>query len=163
MNYIKKFFTSEEKPEYSWVAGLILFQDDGKMVLDRGFVVTGDADNYPFYCQFKNFNIINGELYYLYHNCMKKVNPEKVYLHLKYCKSPHPAEKKNLTFWYLFFNSPSNRIFKSIELKQEKIKLIEFPEAKSKKDIFYNPLFLKKQVYDNNCVLFSSIKMFDIY
>jgi len=162
MNYLKKFFSSEEKEEYSWVSGLIFFQDEGKMVLDKGFIITGDVEKYPYYCQFKNFNIINGDVYYLYYNCMKKINYEKVFLHLKIGKSPFPVEKNNLTYWHLFFNSPNNRIYKSIELKKEKIKLFEFPEENSKKDLFDNPLFIKKQVYDKNSVLFSGLKMTDI-
>ena len=162
MNYIKKFFSTDEKEEYSWISGLILFQDEKKMILDRGFIITGDLENYPYYCQFKNFNIINGELYYLYPNCMKKINPEKVFLHLRIGKSPFPIEKDNLTYWHLFFTSPNNRVYKSIDIIKEKIKLHEFPEKKTKKDLFENPLFIKKQVYENGSVLFSNLKIFDI-
>lgn len=162
MNYIKKFFSQDDKEEYSWVSCLIFFQDEGKNVLDRAFIIIGDVENYPYYCQFKNFNIINGDLYYLYPNCMKKINHEKVFLHVRFGKSPFPIEKNNLTYWHLFFTNPNNRIYKSIELKKEKIKLFEFPETKSRKDFSENPLFMKKNVYDKNSILFSGLKIIDI-
>jgi len=161
MNYIKKFFTYEEVKENTWISGLIFFQDEGKMVLDRGFVIIGDIRSYPFYCQFKNFTMINGDFYYLYPNCMKKINPEKVFLHLRFGKSPFPIEKNNLTYWHLFFTNPNNKIYKSIELKKEKIKLFEFLETGFECESINNPLFLKKQSYDKNSILFSGLKMCD--
>lgn len=160
MNYLKSFFKTEEQNENYWISGLILFKYENRLILDRGFIVVGNLNNYSFYCQFKNFTIINGELYY---NCIKKIKFENVFLHLKIGETPYNVETNNKTYWNLFFNSPSNKLFKSIILEDSKIKVFNFDKTKkiNINDV-NNPLFLKKQVYDKNCVLFTGIKMFDI-
>jgi len=164
MNYLKSFFKSEEKKEeYNWISGLILFSDEDKMKVDRGFIITGDISNYPFYCQFKNFTTVNGDLYYIYPNCMKKINPDKIYLHLRIGTSPYPVESENKKYWHLFFTSPQNKIYKSIELEDYKIKIHDFPNiGKINIENIKNPLFLKRQIYDKNSILFSSLKIYDL-
>ena len=41
MNYLKSFFNENKKEEYTWISCLILFSDNKKLILDKGFVITG--------------------------------------------------------------------------------------------------------------------------
>ena len=88
LKYIKSFaFTPE--PEYCWIGGVICFVDDGKMVFDRGFVIVGKVspDFYSYYCNFRNFTVVNGELHYHYPDKLKRIDPKKVYLHIRIGKN----------------------------------------------------------------------------
>ena len=91
---------------------------------------------------------------------MKKINPDKVYLHVRVGSSPFPIERENLTYWHLFFTSPN--IYKNLKLTKDKIRLLEFND-KNKNIILEHPFFLKKQKYNNESVLFSGLKMFELY
>tara|TARA_R110001599_G_scaffold91574_1_gene240564 strand:- start:2953 stop:3456 length:504 start_codon:yes stop_codon:yes gene_type:complete len=161
---IKKYFAAEKKDEYRWISGLILFLDGKEMIVDRGFIITGDVNYYSFYCQFKNFTHINGELYYMYPTCMKKINPEKVHLHLRYGTSPYPVEKENLAYWNLFFTAPNNKIYTNIKLDPAKIKVFDFEKVETKFNIqdVNVPLFETRQAYNTNSVLFTSLKIKDL-
>lgn len=168
LKYVKSLVYEDEKAEYKWIGGLIFFMDDGKMVLDRGFVITGDVDEYAFYTNFRNFTLINNDLHYMYPDSIKKIN--KIYLHLKYGTSPYPVPLNNPTYWNLFFSSPNNKIYKSMSLDEKRIKIMEnntenatyntTHNAKSKiksvNDIIC-PLFDKRQIYNPTCVLFSEV------
>ena len=160
MNYLKSFFNENKKEEYTWISCLILFSDNKKLILDKGFVITGEIADYPFYCQFNNFTIINGELHYIYPEGFKKIDPKKVYLHLRFGNSPYEIIVDNLMYWNLYFTNPNNKIFKSFDLDVSKIKIIqnEKNETLNIKDIKH-PFFCNKQIYDNNSVLFSHIKL----
>lgn len=159
LNYLKSFIYENKKEENVWISGLIMFSDNQKLILDKGFVITGEISNYSFYCQFNNFTVINGELHYIYPNGLKKIDPKKVYLHLRIGKSPFEITVDNLMYWNLYFTSPNNKIFKAIDLDVNKIKIIqsEKNEILSTKNIKH-PFFNNKQVYDDNSVLFSYYK-----
>jgi len=159
--YVKNWVYEEEKVGYNWIGGLIFFIDDGKMVLDRGFIITGDIDEYSFYANFRNFTLINNDLHYLYPDSIKKIT--KVYFHLKVGNSPYPISLNNPTYWNYFFSSPNNKIYNSLTLDEKKIKIINNSENFEKKckiksimDI-HCPLFDKRQTYNSTCVLFSEV------
>ena len=161
IKYLKSFVVSEQTDNV-WISGLICFVDEGKMVLDRGFVILGNVnpDHYAFYTNFRNFIFVNGELHYMYGDKVKKINPKKVHLHIRIGHSPHEIHIENLTYWHLFFTSPNNKLFKNITLQKEKISLITDPPISNKKLKIYdiqNPLFLDKQVYSENCVMFTGL------
>ena len=160
LKYIKSFIYEKNKEEHMWISGLIMFVDDNKMILDRGFI-TENISDYSFYCQFNNFTLINGELHYMFPDSFKKIDSNKVYLHLRIGKSPFEIPIENPTYWNLFFTNPNNKIYKNIELVKNKIKIqgLQNPQQSNNKEIkiqdLRNPLFLNKQIYDESSVLFS--------
>jgi hypothetical protein len=163
LKYVKSLVYEEEIVGYKWVSGLICFVDDGKMVLDRGFIITGNIspDYFAFYANFRNFTLINDDLHYMYPDSIKKINPDKVYLHVKFGSSPYSIPLTNPTYWNLYFNTPNNKLYKSLTITPERIKIIE-----NTNDINYKikkvseitcPLFDKRQVYNETSILFSGI------
>ena len=172
LKYVKSFVyeSEDENVGYKWLSGLIFFIDEGKFVFDRGFIITGKGvsiDEYAFYANFRNFTLINDDLHYLYGDCIKKIVPNKVYMHIKLGSSAYSVPLDNLTYWNLFFSSPNNKIFNSLTIVPEKIKIVELGDnitvngnkrgkIKNIEDIVC-PLFNKRQVYNSTCVLFSDV------
>ena len=142
LKYLKSFIYENKSLEYTWISGLILFSDDDKLVLDKGFIITGEITNYPFYCQFNNFTMINGELHYAYPQGFKKIDAKKVYLHLRIGKSPFEIPLDNISYWNLYFTSPKNNLCKIVD--KNKIKVIKFDKTENlnikdiKHPFFYN-------------------------
>ena len=165
IKYVKSF-VYENVPVYNWMSVLLCFVDDDKVVMDRGLIIIGDvpADYYSHYLHYKNFTIVNGELHYMYPDRIKKINPEKVYLHIRVGSSPSPVQVSHLHHWHLYTTSPNNRFFKSIDFNVERVKV--FNEG-IKADGFRgvkisdvrNPLFYGRNTYNENCVMFSGINI----
>lgn len=163
--YFKKLIypVEEEKKDHTWISGVLFFRDEGKAVIDRAFIITENIKNYVFYCDLRNFTIINGDLFYLYPTHMKKISFDHVYLHLKIGKSPYPLPLDNPSYWYHFFNSPNNKVFQSLTLNKDMIRIIQEDyqkDSQNKIDIsdIDHPFFLKRQAYDKNSVLFTGLK-----
>lgn len=163
IKYLKSFIYENKKENYTWISGLIIFKDDKKFVLDKGFIITNDISNYSFYCQFNNFVIINSELHYSYPEGFKKINPKDVYLHIRIGNSPFSPTLDNLSYWNLYFTSPNNKVYKSIQINPNKIKIINEID-KNKLDIkdVKNPFFFNKEIYNDNSVLFSFLNIFNL-
>ena len=155
----------ESTPVYNWMSVLLCFVDDDKVVMDKGLIILGDvpADFYAHYLHYKNFTIVNGELHYMYPDRIKKINPDKVYLHVRVGTSPSVVQVSHLNHWHLYTTSPNNRFFKSIEFNVGRVKVFNegFREgvAKVKLGEVKNPLFLTRQSYNENCVMFSGINI----
>jgi hypothetical protein len=175
IKYLKSFIYENKKENYTWISGLIIFKDNNKFVLDKGFIITNDISNYSFYCQFNNFTIINGELHYAYPEGFKKINPKDVYLHIRIGNSPFSPTLDNLSYWNLYFTSPNNKVYKSIQINPNKIKIIggnhqndkndrNDKNDKNKLDIkdVKNPFFYSKEIYNDSSVLFSSLDIFNL-
>jgi len=163
IKYLKSFMYENKKQEHTWISGLILFSDDEKIILDKGFIITEEISNYPFYCQFNNFTVINGELHYAYPEGFKKIDSKKVYLHLRICNSPFEPAIDNLSYWNLYFTSPNNKIYKSFEINPNKIKIIYGCKTENLNiRQVKNPFFYKKEIYNDNSVLFSSLDIFNL-
>jgi len=171
-----KSFLYEEKNENIWTSILILFVDEGKVKLDEGFILNDvfSSNYYSFFCNFKNFTVINNELYYKYSDCIKKIDPKKVYLHIYIGKSKNSLSTNKIDSWNLYFSSLNNKLYKEIkeELTLEKINIIKRrinekdKIGKIEKKIktpkiteIENPLFLEKQNYNENSVFFSNINI----
>ena len=165
IKYVKSF-VYETTPTYNWMAVLLCFVDDGKVVMDKGVIILGDvpADFYAHYMHYKNFTIVNGELHYMYPDRIKKINPEKVYLHVRIGTSPSAVQVSHLHHWHLYTTSPNNRFFKSIEFDVGRVKVFnEGFKAEGFRGVklsdVKNPLFLTRSVYNENCVMFSGINV----
>ena len=173
MKYVKSF-VYEKEISYNWMSGLLCFVDDGKMVLDSGFIITGDVslDHYGFYMNYRNFTMINSDLHYMYPDGIKRINSEKVYLHLRFGNSPSPIQTTHLNHWHLYVTSPNNKFFKSIDFNEKRIKCfqeggnsagsvsVKIAGDKSKIFSIKNPMFHDKQVYNDHSVMFSSLNTF---
>ena len=151
IKYIKSFFISEEQ-SYSWLGCLIIFTDNKKLILDKGFILTGDFSKIPYYCNFSNFSKRDGKLYYNYPNGIRReIDPEKVHLHIKIGKINKPVDQFPLNSWSLFFSSPNNKIYKSITHFMDEDHLARYSVKKSKKNVRIKdidfPYFLRKQFY----------------
>ena len=170
INYAKSFFSNPEI-RYSWVSVLIIFTDNGNLVLDKGYVFLGDLPiHYLGYCcNFTNFSIISGNLYYLYQNGVaKQIDPAKVYLHVKISQVPFEITRENLNYWNLFFSSINNKMYKAISpyLDDNHIKMIDFTgkfshKKRLKSSNIFHPLFSEKQTYGINMdqTLFSKLNI----
>lgn len=166
--YAKSFVYEEKKDENVWISVLILFVDNGKMWVDTGFIIDGEfsINTYSFFSNFRNFIIINDKLHYKFPDYIKEIDPIQVHLHLKIGKSPFSLPKEKLDNWRIHFSSSNNTLYKAIQhdLKKEKIQLITLNETiKTKKKINIveaeNPLFHKKQVYNDSSVMFSHLNI----
>lgn len=159
LNYAKSFITSASNSElplnYRWVSVLILFVDNGKTVLDKGYIFLGDISiNSLFHIQFTNFNIIENNILYMYKNGSSKyIESKKIYLHFKFGQSSFPISEQNINYWNNFFSSPTNKIYNSIsnDLNIKHIKLVNSPHISSKKRLtpanISHPLFFSKRIY----------------
>lgn len=161
IKYVKSF-VYENVPTYNWMSVLLCFVDDDKVIMDRGLIILGDvpADFYAHYLHYKNFTILNGELHYMYPDRIKKINPEKVYLHIRVGVSPSPIQVSHLHHWHLYVTSPNNVFFKSIAFNVDRVKVFNegFKEGgKIKVKDIKNPLFFSKNMYNDSCVMFSGI------
>ncbi len=165
MKYVKSL-VYEKETVYNWTAGLLCFVDDGKMVLDSGFIITGQTslDYYGFFMNYRNFTLINGDLHYIYPDHMKRINSEKVYFHLRFGHSPTPIDISHLTHWHLYATSPNNKFFRSIEFDEKRIKTFHeggvgepLSGEKSKLPLIKNPMFHDKHIYNSHSVMFSSL------
>ena len=161
LKYLKSLVYENKPVEYNWVSGLIIFSDENKLVLDKGFIILGEVTNYSFYCQFNNFTMINGELHYAYAEGFKKIDARKVYLHLRFGKSPFEISLNNLSYWNLYFTNPKNKLYSCIDKNKIKIIKSDKTETLNIKDVKH-PFFYNKQIYNNTSVLFSSLDVFHI-
>ena len=133
---------------------LILFKDENKWVLDKGYVFLGDipADSLGYYCNFTNFSVMNDKLYYFYKTQIesgnvyktgvaKQIDPKNVRIHIKFGKAPFEITKENIKYWNLFFSSINNTIYKSIrnDLNEDKIHML---------NLFHSP---KKRLKPEKC------------
>jgi hypothetical protein len=166
--YAKSFVYEEKKDKNFWTSVLILFVVDGKMFIDYCFIIDGNFPEniYSFFCNFNNFIIINQKLHYKFPEYIKEIDPKQVHLHLRLGNSPFSLPKDKLNYWNLHFTSLKNRLYKEIEneLKTKKIEIIVPNESLKRNKIpnilnVFNPLFLKKQIYDDNSVMFSDLNI----
>lgn len=156
MEYLKSFWNTEPKL-YHWISVLILFNQDNKITLDKGYVFLGNMPIHSIgnYINFTNFNIIDGALYYMHNNgTTKSVDPTKVYLHFKFGSTPFQFSSENKDYWNLFFSSLDNKIYNSIvsDLTSKRIRMMKLKDGISHKKSLSpanvsHPLFSSKQVY----------------
>jgi hypothetical protein len=172
IKYVRSFI-GETQPIYNWTSVLLCFVDGDKVVMDKGLIILGDvsADFYAHYIHYKNFTILNDELHYMYPDRLKKINPEKVYLHVRVGSSPSVVQVSHLHHWHLYTTSPNNRFFKSIEFNVERVTIVNEGVKdgvvgnvgnggkKVKVEDIKNPLFFGKQAYNDSCVMFSGINI----
>ena len=166
IRYVKSFvYESVEEEMHNWLSCIVCFVDEGKMVFDSGLVVVGNCspDYYAHFLHFKNFILINGDLHYKYPDKIKKINPDKVYLHIRVGSTKFEVPTDNLAYWHLYFTSPSNKLYKSLDkIKEERIKLVDMREKDERKvriEDISNPLFNKYQKYNEHSIMFSGIKV----
>jgi hypothetical protein len=149
MNWLTQYFFGDSY-QPRWISILILFYDEGELHLDKGYVVSGkmSKDSLGYYCNLSNFTVIDQRLFYFYKNgIIKRIDPSKVMIHLKFGKGiVNPKD------WSAFFSSPKNEFLKFIEkdLSSDKIKVVEIVRNVSnslKVSNCEHPLFKKKQIY----------------
>lgn len=141
--------------KYRWISALIVFSDGGEIVLDKGYLFLGDLPIYylGYYCNFTNFSVIEGKLYYFYKNgVVKQIDPAKVHLHIKFGQSPFEISLENINYWNLFFSSVKNKIYISIsnDLNEKNITMIDISGKFSSKNRLKNinlthPLFKRNR------------------
>ena len=159
MNYAKSFLTTSNSQTphiYRWVSILILFVDDGRTVLHKGYIFLGDISvSQLSYINFANFNVIGNDTFYMNKNgTTKYIDSTKIYLHVKFGHGPFAVAEENINYWNVYFSSPTNKIYKSIsnDLNKERVKLINMTNhIPSKKRLtatnISHPLFSYKQIY----------------
>lgn len=174
-DYIKSFFVSSKPADNTsnkWLSGLIIFKDDGKLVVDTGFIIIGDPmiNEMGFFCNFRNFILINGELHYAYPQHIKKIDPNSVFLHVKISKHSTVIPKINPVYFNFYFSSPRDKIYEKLiesgSLKAEKIKIIDRSSRvigkKSlieKIDLLQCPIFSNKDMYSEDSAIFSGLNL----
>ena len=162
MNWITKYFTT---PPQRWTSVLIMFYDEEQLVVDKGYVFLGKVprDYLGYYCNMSNFSIIDNRLFYCYSNGMvKRIDPEKVFIHLKFGKGPMEPYH-----WSTFFSSSRNELIQLTKsyINAEVIKVFDTQKNSSKSlkpSNAEHPLFLKKQIYGNEYdqVVLSNLKIY---
>ena len=167
MGWFEYIFGSSQ-PRHRWTSILILFKDEENWVLDKGYVFLGDipVDSLGYYCNFTNFSIVDGELYYFYKNTgkAKQIDPKKVYVHVKFGQVPFEITKENIKYWNLFFSSFKNPIYKSIKhsLTEDNINMLNLfhsPKKRLRAENVKHPLFAQKEIYGEKLdhVMFSGL------
>ena len=166
-SYLKSFFITKEI-NYKWISALLLFTDEKSLILDKGIVIIGNSSPniLCYYLNFSNFTVINEKLYYLCKNKkLLKIDPKKVYLHVKIGNSPHPISKQNVNYWNIYFSSPQNKIYNTISSKLN-LQNISFINTKENSNInnlleLNYPTFSSKQIYGNNMdqIIFSDLNI----
>ena len=149
MNWIGQyFFGKPHQPR--WTSILIMFYDEDQLVLDKGYVFLGKApkDYLGYYCNLSNFTVIDKRLFYFYKDGrVKRIDPEKVLIHMKFGKGNFEAYH-----WSTFFSSYRNDMINIVkgDINPDKIKIIDTERNTSKHLKASNaehPLFKKKQIY----------------
>ena len=172
--YLKSFVANEEnKVLYPWTSILILFSDNGKLNVDKGYVIKGilETHEYGYYCQFNNFFYINGKLLYAYPDKLKEIDPEKVYLHILTGLTPFPVPNEHLDSHHLYFPSANNKVYKLLgnKIDKDKIRLFVVKDEsymsssgsrskrreESQAQNLIHPLFSRKEIYHPDAVVFS--------
>lgn len=147
------YLFSSSTTNSKWVSVLIIFSDENQTILDKGFIFPGEIPRHYFayFCNFSNFTVIEQKLYYFYSNGIaKQIDPNKVFLHIKFGNAPYNVFDKT-DMWNLFFSSSNSKIYGSIkDSLKDKVKLLNVENVTSnrlKVDNINHPLFKTKQIY----------------
>lgn len=172
-NYAKSLIgvnTSYNERKSVWTSAMLFFEHERKIYLDKAILITGEGSPqyYSYFINFSNWEIITNsrgekKFYYLLNEDNEKkirIDPEKVYLHIKHSWANIELDfNSNPSYWNFFVSHPNDKIFKHVaDQLKDKIRVIDISTIVYKGNVanytkrfgiksLENPLFQKSHYY----------------
>ena len=187
-NYAKSWIGSGNGSETNrkcvWTSGMLFFEHNKRVYLDKAVILIGDIPPhfYNYFLNFSNWEIFEKssvedyqnqrknrkEFYYMIDGDKVRVDPDKVYLHLKHTWANIDVDfYSNPSYWNFFVSHPNDKIFKHVaDQIKDRVKVVDCSSSSfssslnssfnkgyfsgSKKytiKALQNPMFLKSHYY----------------